>query len=819
MKIGQLLIVLITLCSWQLNAAVLTGKVTNDRGEALAFANVYINGTSKGTTTNEEGFYQLDLPTGTHEVVYLYIGYKKHVEEIAISDGQSINKNVVLESENITLQEVVVTGDEDPAYPIIRKAIDTRKEHYDQVKVFKSLAYVKGLQRIVSAPDKVFGQVVNFDGSLDSNNSGIVYLSESVSELTFKKPDDVKEVMISSKVSGNSQGFSWNRAADFAAFDFYTSTQRIDFLSERVFISPIADNAFMYYKYRLEGFFEEDGRIINKIEVIPKRSSAPAYRGYIYIVENEWVIHSLELTLVKESGINYLDTLNFNYRYIPVDSNKWMPLSQRFSFNFNILNIKAEGFFVSIYKDYELNPDLEKKTFTNEVLTISQESNDRDSAYWETVRPVPLTDEEVADYERKDSLEELRESKSYQDSLSRIANKPGLFDFIRGYTYRNYYKKLSIEFTAPIAITQFNTMEGWNVRFGANIWKEFDERKLLNIEPLLRYGIDNKHFNAKLKVRYFYNRSRFGYIDVEGGQYVFQFNRAEPLSELMNTFYTLFTERNFMKAYEERYIDVTHRIEVFNGFLFWGTVHFGRRYNLNNIPVAKPVDREEFMYTPNEPANPEYELGNLGDHNDASFTIQLRYRPGQKYISRPDQKIFLDSKWPVFSLTYKKAIPGIFNSVTDYDLLEVGLRHDIKMGIFGTTTYIGRGGGFIRNNTVAFQDFKHFNDNQTIFGIHNLDGFQILDYYSASTNDWFAEAHMEHHFDGFFFNKIPGVRKLKLQTVFGVHFLYTPEYKDHTEISVGIENILKVIRTDFVTSFDSRGTNFAFRLGITFSNF
>lgn len=817
MKIGQTLIICI-LFMLQASAAMLTGKVTNNAGEPLSFANVYLEGTSKGTTTNEEGLYQLELPAGTHQVVYLYIGYKKQVETVVISEGQQLNRNVVLQAENITLQEVVVTGDEDPAYPIIRKAIETRKEHYEQVSAFKSMAYVKGLQRIISAPDKVFGQVVNFDGSLDSNNSGIVYLSESVSELTFRKPDDVKEVMISSKVSGNSQGFSWNRAADFAAYDFYTSTQRIDFLSERVFISPIADNAFMYYKYRLEGFFEEDGRIINKIEVIPKRSSAPAYRGFIYIVENEWVIHSLELTLVKESGINYLDTLNFNYRYIPVDSNKWMPLSQRFSFNFNILNIKAEGFFVSIYKDYELNPPLDKKTFTNEVLTISEESNERDSAYWDAIRPVPLTDEEVADYERKDSLEVLKESKSYQDSLSRISNRYNFADFVRGYTYRNYYKQLSVEFTAPIGITQFNTMEGWNVRFGANIWKEFDERKLLNIEPIVRYGINNKHFNAKMKVRYFYNRKQFGYIDVEGGQYVFQFNRDEPLSELMNTFYTLFTERNFMKAYEERFINITHRTEVFNGFLLWTSVHYGRRFNLDNIPVAKPVDREDFMYTSNTPDHPEAEMADFGTHNNASFTINMRYRPAQKYISRPDQKIFMDSKWPVFSLKYTKAIPGIANSFTDFDFIEFGLRHDIKMGVFGTTTYIGRGGGFIRNKKVAFQDFKHFNDNQTIFGIHHLDGFQILDYYSASTNNWFTEGHMEHHFDGFFFNKIPGIRKLKWQTVFGAHFLYTPEYGDHTEISVGIENIFKVIRTDFVTSFDDRGTNFAFRLGITFSN-
>lgn len=806
-------------CFAYTHAAYLTGLVTDMQGEPLPFANVYVEGTSIGTTTNEKGQYRFELKTGTYKIVYLYIGYQKHVEDVIIGSTDVI-RNVALKSENIQIKEIVVTGDEDPAYPIMRKAIAAREAHYNQVTHFKTQAYVKGLQRIVSAPDKVFGQTVNFDGTLDSNNAGIVYLSESVSELTFKKPDQVSEEMISSKVSGSSSAFSWNRSGDFAAFDFYTERQEIDFLSPRVFISPLADNAFFYYKFRLEGWFEEDGRIINKIKVIPKRPTDPVYRGYIYVVENEWLLHSLELMLLKESQINYIDTLNFNYRYVSVEDSIWMPLSQRFSFNFGILGIKAEGYLVAVYRDYELNPELEKKTFTNEVLKITEESNERDSTYWEQVRPVPLTKQEEADYERKDSLEELRESKPYLDSMSRKANKPGLLDLVFGYRMQNLYKKWDMQFTPPLEMVQYNTVEGVNLRLGAFFNKELKNNKSVRFNPIVRYGFSNTHFNGKAMLQYYYQRKKFEYIQIEAGQYVYQFNREDVIPDLINSFYTLFLEQNYLKIYEERFARITYRRELANGLVAWVNLKYGRRYPLENSTSARWTENNDRSFTSNIPFNELVTPGDIVENDIALFALQLRWVPGLKYMTRPDRKILMDSKFPTFGLVYKKAIPDVIQSDANFDLVELSITQNFKLGLFGNSNYKIVGGGFINNQEVPFQDFIHFAYNRTIFGRRHLDGFQILDFYTAATNRWFVEGHYEHHFDGFFFNKIPGIRKLKFQLVAGVHTLYNPDYGDHTEVTIAIENILKVIRVDFVNSFSSRRRHeFGVLVSINFNNF
>ncbi|CAN5278825.1 DUF5686 and carboxypeptidase regulatory-like domain-containing protein [soil metagenome] len=818
MKLERILLWLLLLCiAGGVQAGVITGIVTSIGGEPLPFANVYVQGTTFGTTTNGEGNYRLDLSAGTYQIVYQYIGYKKKITEIVVGTGTQ-RQDMVLEAEDIRIQEVVVNAGEDPAYPIMRKAIEQRDRYYNMVQAFKCQAYVKGMQRLTSAPDKVFGFEVNFDGTLDSNNAGIVYLSESISELSMMKPDKVKEVMISSKVSGDSRTFSWNRASDLAEFDFYRSSLRIDFLSERIFISPLSDNAFMYYKFRLEGVFSEDGKLINKIAVIPKRGSDPVFRGYIYIVENDWRIHSTELTLVKESQINYLDTLNFNYTYVPVNDSIWMPVSQYIDFTFSILGINGEGYFVAVYRDYVLNPPFTKKDFSNEILVVTKESNEKDSTYWGTNRPVPLTENETADYVRKDSLEVLINSKPYLDSLSRKSNKFKPLDVLFGYQWNNYYKKFNFRTNSIVEdLIHFNTMEGWNLRIKPTITKEFENRKLLVVSPAIRYGFTNRHFNGYVAAQYHYSRPKFAYVNFEIGQYVYQFNRDQPITDLMNTFYTLFIKKNFLKAFEERFVRISQRIEIANGLMLWAGAGFAERYNLKNTHLLSILPIKSRDFEPNVPQSPEYERANYGTHRSFSFNLRLRWTPGSKYISRPDQKIALGSKFPTFYLSYRKGIPNVGGSITNFDYLEFEMAQDIRMGLAGTTRYIFKAGGFPNNKLVPFQDYRHFQGDRTVFGKNYLDGFLLLNYYVNSTNNWFAEGHYVHHFDGFVFNKIPGVRKLKWQLVAGGHIVYTPEYNLYGEVNIGIENIFKVLRIDFVSGFGKDNLrDFGVRVGFEF---
>ncbi|MDX2001306.1 MAG: DUF5686 and carboxypeptidase regulatory-like domain-containing protein [Chitinophagales bacterium] len=812
-------ILLLALSFSSVNATSLSGVVSDNLGNPLPFANVLIVGSTRGTTTNENGAYQLELAPGQYQIAYMFIGYKRIVLDISVGQ-EAITRNVSLEVEDIQLQEVVISGKEDPAYPIMRKVIAAREYHYNQVRDYQCQAYIKGLQRIVNAPDKVLGFNVNFDGSLDSNNAGIVYLSESISDFTFKKPDKVREIMISSKVSGKSQSFSWNRAADLVEFDFYKNSFPIEVISDRHFVSPLSDNAMKYYKYKLMGTIDEGGRHIYKIFVSPKGESGPVFKGNIYIVDQEWVLHSLDLMLTKkDANINYVDTLNVHYTYIPVNDTVWMPLSQQYDFTFNILSIQAAGYIIAVYKDHKVNTGVRDKFFTNEVMKVTEESNTRDSVYWDSIRPVPLTTEEVNDYVRKDSLEELKKSKPYLDSLDRKGNIPDVFDLVLGYEYRKRYRKFSVRLIPPIEWVQYNTVEGWNIRLQAAIMKEFDKRRLLRITPTIRYGFSNKHWNGTLQTQYLFNRVKYSSIGVEGGQYVYQFNRDSPISELVNSFYTLFLERNFLKIFEERYVKVSYRTEVVNGLIFWSDISYSHRNHLKNTSSSKMFNFKSRDFSANNPEHPDFSPDDFSNHEAFFLSIALRYQPGVKYISRPDQKIMIESKWPQFFLQYRKAIPGVLGSDLNYDLLAGEILQTVRTGMAGSSRYSIKGGGFINHNRMGFMDYKHFNGNQTVFGMNNFNGFQLLDYYEAATNGSFFEAHYEHHFDGFMLARIPKLNKLKWQLVLGAHYLYTSDFKSYSEFAIGLENIFRVIRADFVNGISNRyGYRWGVRIGITFNN-
>jgi hypothetical protein len=278
----------------------LSGKITDEHNKAVPFASVYIKNTTKGTSANSEGEYTLQLKPGTYEVQYKAVGYKQESRKLLIAAGQVLN--IVLTTEVYQLKDVIVkAGGEDPAYSIIRKAIKKRKAHLNEVNAYTCGVYIKGLQKLLAAPKKFLGfdvQKAARENGLDSNRRGIVYLSESESKYSFKRPGDVHEELISSKVSGSNRAFSYNRASDLKV-NFYENIQNWGGLSNRPLVSPIADNALFYYNYRYIGFSVENGETIDKIKVMPKRGYDACFQGYLYLLEDSWRIYGLDLYIQK----------------------------------------------------------------------------------------------------------------------------------------------------------------------------------------------------------------------------------------------------------------------------------------------------------------------------------------------------------------------------------------------------------------------------------------------------------------------------------------------------------------------------------------
>ena len=227
MKLSFLLTVFIFISSHVFSQQItISGKITDEQNKAIPFASVYIKNTTKGTSANSEGEYTLQLKPGTYDVQYKAVGYKQESKKLQLIGSQTVN--ITLKIETYQLSDVVVkSGGEDPAYAIIRKAIKKRKAHLNEVNAYTCEVYIKGLQKLLAAPKKFMGfdvQKAARENGLDSNRRGIIYLSESESKYSFKKPGNVHEELISSKVSGSNRAFSYNRASDLKV-NFYENIQ------------------------------------------------------------------------------------------------------------------------------------------------------------------------------------------------------------------------------------------------------------------------------------------------------------------------------------------------------------------------------------------------------------------------------------------------------------------------------------------------------------------------------------------------------------------------------------------------------------------
>lgn len=801
------------------------GRITDQKNAALPFVNIYLENTFTGTTSNDEGYYELNITTPkTYTVVFQFLGYKTVKKEVVISKFPYVLDATLMEEE-ISLNEVVINSDENPADIIMRKAIASRKANLEKIDAFKANFYSRGLIRIKNAPEKFLGQELDdFMVGLDSTRSGILYLSETISEIEYLRADKLKEKIIASKVSGDNNGFSFNTASD-VDFNFYNNTIELG----NQIISPIADYAFNYYTYKLEGvFYDDKGNLINKIKVIPRRENDRIFSGYIYIVDNQWTIYALQLDITGiQAQIPPAEVITIKQTFSYADTDQlWVLRSQGLDFSYSLFGFKGDGRYTAVYSNYNFTPQLTKKSFGREILSFANEANKKDSIYWKSIRPVPLTDEEISDYLVKDSIQTVRKSRPYLDSIDAKNNSFKIPDILFGYNYKNSFKDWSIGYSSPLSDFQFNTVQGYNSKLNFYYRKNQDEfRRFFSANAALQYGISDERLRATASFRYKFNNINKPFLIVSGGVETQQFNEAQPISPLVNSVSSLFFEDNYMKIFDKSFAEVGYSQELSNGINIYSTLAYERRKALYNTTDQVFLNEEDDAYTSNNPLNENaFGTPSFDTHNLLKFNLNARFNFGQDYLSYPDSKINIpNSDYPMLFLGYEKgfaASEGHYN----FDQLKARLTQSFNVGNKGDFKYNLKAGTFFGAEAIGFMDYYHPNANQTHVGTSStyLNVFNNAPYYALSTNSTYLEMHAEHDFKGFLLGRVPLLNKLNYNFVIGAHAFATENQKPYQEFSIGIDNIgfkkFRFLRVDYVRSYQNGYQGDAVIFGLKFLN-
>lgn len=785
---------------------VLQGSVTDSLGQPLAYASVYVKGGTKGTTTNADGKYSLELSTGNYTITCAYIGYKKAERTLNIKTREVYLLDFQLNPMQVELSEVVVkAGAEDPAYAIMRKAIAKRKEHLLEAETSQSLVYMKGLIRSLKVPKKILGQKVDFNNDIiDSSGKGILYFSESLTRYTKGANGKYKEEVISAKVSGNSSGFGFNSPSDLDV-NFYENNIPLQGMNSRGFISPLHDNALGFYRYKFLGSFYEDGREINKIAVFPKRQYEPLFAGgFIHIIEGTWRLHSAQLQLNKASQIEIVDSLEITQELFPVENDIWMPKYTRIVADFGIFGFKARAEFAAVFSDYanKAVPDNFRKN--NIVKVIDTSANKKTMAYWDSIRPIPLSLEESRDYVKKDSLEKKFKDPKYLDSLDKIANKVSPVGLLIGeQTFFSRAKKTRFSIPGILNSVQYNTVEQWAIGIEP-VFTKWGDTGSYTISPRFRYntGFNRLYADVTVSKRFGRDYKKRWDVTVAAGNYIFQINPGNPIQPLNNTLATLLYTVNHMKVFEKTYGRIAARKVLGSGFTLTMRASFEDRKPLENTDTTRKWRQfQGRSFTPNYP--PELPEGFFDRHQALITGLTLRFQPGLKYVQYPDRLVSMGSDAPVFTLTLDKAWRDIAGSDARFGRWRLGMTDEMNMKLGGSLNYNLGIGGFINNENVQLPDWQHFMGNQTIVASPFVRSFQLAPYYANSTKDkFFATGHVEWHLNGLFTNKIPLFRKTNIGLLTGANAFYVDGNRNYSEIFVGLENIFKVLRVDYVWGWD-----------------
>lgn len=818
-----LLVLLGVLTSGSAWSARLEGIVKDEQGQPLPYINIIVLNHQLGSTTNEEGYYFLDLPYGTYDIQAFYMGYQTQTQKIELD--QSIHElNFTMKTTTVKLKEIeIVAKDEDPGYEIMRLAYERKKQRIQNINTFQSDIYLKGTIDLIKMPTKIFGQELDtsdMEGLGLVDGKGILYVLEQKSTL-YQEGDQMHHFIQHVKETGNDNSLGISNVIPI--IDIYENRVPVLSLNPRGFISPLHPNAKNYYHFEYVGEFVDNGQTILKIKLLPRRKYEPVFQGYVYIYDNNYDIHSVELKLDHTSQIDLVNeiTIDQSFRYL---QQQRIIQRQDMRFIMSLFGVEFEGKFTNLYTHQQVNQPIDWPSFQRENIIASydeQYNQFQSEEEWDQLRPIKLSAREQSALQSiQDHTEQLKKE---EDSLM-VSSRTTPFK-VANLLLGGRLMKIDASILSTSGIlssANFNTVEGLNLSLDLHWAVPLPLQKKLNIYFRNRYGFINGHYDPSLNFNYsklFPKNSRKELIThFKVGKSTSSINNNITAPEFFNTFTSLVQGINPLKLVRNNFIALGSNYHSGTGWSFSLLANFSHYQQLYNTTHYSFVPEEKIKYTSNTPLALE-EYGFV----DKSLTVtsSITFQPGWKYIAIGEQLNPIISKTPKFSVLYKKAIPINGLSTANYHFLEASIAQNLGLGSLGTLNYQISGHYMnARTQSVPWAEWKHFSTSE--YWLKNdytqPSFFMMPNYDYSSPNGWGNEIHMEWYMQGFLTNKIPFFKQLNWNGVVGYHHLLRPYYigfsdlaleyghQLYGELTFGLENIgfkiYRFFRVDAVMSFD-----------------
>ena len=467
----------------------------------------------------------------------------------------------------------------------------------------------------------------------------------------------------------------------------------------------------------------------------------------------------------------------------------WMLTKDKMVADFNVIKKTKNtlGFYgtkTTTFKNYIFDQPKENSFYNTPMnITTQDGANKKDDLYWKKNRFDSLSKDEKAIYKMVDTIQTIKIFKSYVNIIKTLA--------------LGYYVYKKIEIGPYFSTLSFNDLEGTRIRLGGRTSNKFSTK--IMFDGHIAYGTRDETFKYGGGFIYMLNKNprktisaSYKYDIEQLGESQNSFSNDNLLASLLrrNPYNKLTMVKDFRCSYEN---------EWFTGFS--STLSFIHR-------DVFPLGYTNFQFF-NDSLNQEEKQS----ITTSEISFETRFAYNEKFIFGEFERSSIGTEYPVIDMKYAYGINNFLNSDYEFNRLQIEIKQWFNVGAIGWSKYIIEAGKIW--GTLPYTLLKLHEGNET--WVFDEYAFNLMNYYEF-VSDKYVSAYYAHHFDGFFLNKIPLMRKLKWREVASIRGVmgtlnnknkeYNQNYlnefnnniqtyqltKPYFEAGVGIENILKIFK-------------------------
>lgn len=821
------------------------GVVTDaETGDPLPSVNVYYEGQKHiGTVTNINGRYSLRSPLQGDSIVFSYVGYRTY--KAYVKKGERKTLNVKLNDRGRELTELVVkpkrrrySRKDNPAVALMRKVIaakdsnDLRENDYYRYDKYQRITF--GFNNITQEfmdsgflrKYPVFLKQVEYCPQTQTNILPLTYNETSSEHIYRKQPEAERDFVRGTNSEGLNQLFATGDIVTTVLQRFFTDVNIYDNsinLLERYFTSPLSStHAISFYQYYIMDTLMVDGDKCIELTFLPQNPQDFGFSGRLWVLDDgSYRVKRCLVNLPVRSSVNFISNLVIEQDFAT------LPNGQRVLVKDNMI---AE--MGALKKFHNM---LVRRTTTYSGFDFSPIPDERFEQREQPREGIPeIKDEEFWAEHRTDTLSrsEARMSTMVED----MTKKKGfgwIIWIVRAFV-ENYVetspagKKNYVDFGPVNTVVSSNFID--NIRLRASAQTTANLNPHLFLKGYVAYGVRDRKWKYEGEVEYSFIKKQYSPEEFPKNSIAIstRYDVMAPSDALLPT-----DKDNVFASFKTQTIDQMSYFRQYNvRYEYEFDSHFGITAQLRHL-TQTPTGSLFYRTTGGS---------DVSDLTQCEATLSLRYAPGEQVVVTKQRRHPVNHNYPIYTLMHTTGFKGVLGGDYASNYTELSVWKRFWLNSWGRIDVYGRAGA--QWNKVPFPLLiTPAANNSYIIQREMFNMINNMEFMS----DRFVSLSVQWDLSGKLFNRIPLLKHLKWREVIGFKTLYgdltdkNNPYKQapgsdlflfpsrngvptsfamgktpYMELNVGVHNIFKFLRVDYVRRLNYLGLPNVKKNGVRF---